>query len=275
MTEGPMLDSVALDALLRDRAQYQGWLARIDENSSRVPASVTDKVRRDYESRLTGVLEQLKAHAGAVGTALDRLRVTLGGLETKDAAAAERLAEAELRHLVGEYDDGAWEALKSEVDGERRGLHADMEHTRQEISRLADVQAIILEVPETPNPAALAREAAVAAEAVAAAPPAPAPVPVAPPVAAAPPLPPGVTILEPEAPAEPATLFAPSKPKALDELDFLKSVTDEAAEQPAVATQTTTAAPEKGKAVRCRECGHDNRPSDWYCDRCGAEISDL
>lgn len=275
MTEGPMLDSVALDALLRDRAQYQGWLARLDENSGRVPASVTDKVRRDYEGRLAGVLEQLKAHAGAVGTALDRLRVSLGALETRDAAAAERLAEAELRHLVGEYDDGAWEQLKGDVDGERRGLHADMEHTRQEIARLADVQAIILEVPETPNPAALAREAAVAAEAAAvAAPPAPPePAPTAPPAAVAPPLPAGVTVLEPA--PEPATLFAPSKPKALDELDFLKSVTDEAAEQPAVATRTTTAAPEKGKAVRCRECGHDNRPSDWYCDRCGAEISDL
>lgn len=269
MIEGPKLDGVALDALLRDRSQFQGWLARIDENASRVPESVTAKVRADYDARLRQVLDQLRAHAGAVGEALDTLRTALGALEGRDAVAAERLAEAELRHLVGEYDDDAWESLRGEVDGERRGFHADMEQTRQEISRLADVQSIILNVPDSAAPAV-----------VAAVPPAPEPM-AAP--AAPPSLPEGVTLLEDVAPTPspapamdaPAIFAKAPGTRALDELDFLKSVTDEAAEQPAASARQTATAPEKGKSVRCRECGHDNRVSDWYCDRCAAELTDL
>lgn len=273
MTDGTALDSVALDALLRDRSQYQGWLARLDENASRVPEAVTARVRQDYESRLSRVLDQLKAHAGAVGEALARLRTALGDAETRDAEAGERLAEAEIRHLVGEYDDDAWGKLKADVDGERRALHADMEQTRQEIARLADVQAIILEVPASasdagspvvmPEPAALESKA--------------------PSEPTATPAEPAATGLgSHDAPAASAAsvetppIFAPAAPKALDELDFLKSVTDEAVDPPAAQKIAAVApAAAKGKSVRCRECGHDNRPSDWYCDRCGAEISDL
>jgi len=268
------LDSIALDALLRDRAQFQGWLARLDDNAGKVPVAVTAKVRFDYEGRLHQVLDALKAHAGAVGEALTRLRDELGAIEARDGAAAERLAEAELRHLVGEYDDDAWEMLRSGVDGERRGLHADMEQARQEIGRLADVQAIILEAPteEATDIAPPTHPPEVVHEALATAPEL-----TAPSVVPAPHERVGTEAVdEPAEPvAETSTIFSRPVPKAMDELDFLKSVTDDALDVPAPGAKVATAAPDKGKSVRCRECGHDNRPSDWYCDRCGAEISDL
>jgi uncharacterized OB-fold protein len=29
------------------------------------------------------------------------------------------------------------------------------------------------------------------------------------------------------------------------------------------------------KTLKCRECGAMNNPSEWYCERCGAELSAL
>lgn len=279
MSEGSMLDSVALDALLRDRSQYQTWLAKLDAAADKAPSAVTAKVRADYESRLATVVQQLRAHAGTVGSALEQLRATLGAVEARDAAAAERLAEAELRHLVGEYDDGAWEALRAEVDGERRGLHADLEHTRQEIARLADVQAIILEAPAAPTPAPIEVAPAPAAD--------PAPAERAPAAAVIEVVEVVEQVVVVEAPAPvpepaPTSLFTAPTPKAMDELDFLKSVTDDTteAEAPAAAHRPAraVAAPlpgEKVRTLKCGECGSENKPSEWYCERCGAELTEL
>jgi hypothetical protein len=27
------------------------------------------------------------------------------------------------------------------------------------------------------------------------------------------------------------------------------------------------------KTLKCRDCGSLNRPTDWYCERCGAELA--
>jgi hypothetical protein len=32
-------------------------------------------------------------------------------------------------------------------------------------------------------------------------------------------------------------------------------------------------APTDTKTLKCRECGSMNDPSEWYCERCGAELS--
>jgi hypothetical protein len=32
-------------------------------------------------------------------------------------------------------------------------------------------------------------------------------------------------------------------------------------------------APSDLKTLKCRECGTMNDPSEWYCERCGAELS--
>jgi hypothetical protein len=79
-----------------------------------------------------------------------------------------------------------------------------------------------------------------------------------------------------------------------DELAFLKSVADEerkpapaatrrgsnpgssgasrAAEAPAAAKP---GAPGVAKTLKCGECGTLNRPTEWYCERCGAELAGI
>jgi ribosomal protein L40E len=34
-------------------------------------------------------------------------------------------------------------------------------------------------------------------------------------------------------------------------------------------------APKDVKTLKCRECGAMNDPTEWYCERCGAELSGL
>lgn len=85
----------------------------------------------------------------------------------------------------------------------------------------------------------------------------------------------------------------------VDELTFLKSVADDelkpapkrhsspgsaqprAAEAPAAAPpQSAPAGAKSGasgvaKTLKCGECGTLNRPTEWYCERCGAELAGI
>ena len=134
------------------------------------------------------------------------------------------------------------------------------------------------------------------------------PPPAAEPVAAAPAPPPGVPSPEGEpavAAAEPASQTG--QIDALDELEFLRSVAGsegkeaaappprqarpkpppKAAPSPVAARQAATPdskaaaalRPSLGEAdvatktLRCTECGVLNLPTEWYCEKCGAELS--
>ena len=92
-------------------------------------------------------------------------------------------------------------------------------------------------------------------------------------------------------PTAPRTLRFPSPPPAdgtstpapsVDEMTFLKSVTlDSPAsrERSAAENRPTAAAKARGasanKTLKCAECGSMNRPTEWYCERCGAELAAL
>jgi hypothetical protein len=78
---------------------------------------------------------------------------------------------------------------------------------------------------------------------------------------------------------------APSGPAAQpqDELAFLRSVT---IDSPSSARSTPSSMPTAldrderpsqmvAKTLKCGECGSLNRPTEWYCERCGAELAAL
>jgi hypothetical protein len=79
-----------------------------------------------------------------------------------------------------------------------------------------------------------------------------------------------------------------------DELAFLKSVSEDETSRlatrrpsnPAMSSPSATAAPKApepattpkaasgvAKTLKCGECGTLNRPTEWYCERCGAELA--
>jgi hypothetical protein len=293
-TDSPLAQ---VDHLLQQREQYEQWLARLDGTGSKAPDSVRRKVRSDYQSRLDAVLVELRTHTSSVEGALSGHNEALASLEARQTDIQERLAEAEIRHAVGEYTDDEWGAVGAEAEAALDEIGRRIGAEQGEITRLSAVLQLVakpavptptLQLPTpTPEPAAAEPEPPVA------------------PVSGAPrfvPKTPG------SMPRASAPMSPPPKPAApVDELAFLKSVTGEhpttrkapprkvtdsgpmraidiAQEPPAVAVDgdSDEAAPaarpgaaSNAKTLKCGECGTLNRPTEWYCERCGAELAAL
>ena len=298
-TDSPLAQ---VDHLLQQREQYEQWLARLDGTGSKAPDAVRQKVRMDYQGRLDAVLVELRSHASSVEMALAGHNEALASLEARQTDIQERLAEAEIRHAVGEYTDDEWGAVGAEAEAALDEMGRRIGAEQGEITRLAAVLQLVAKpaAPPAPAPAPTLRI------------PTPLPEPAAP---------------EPEAPAAPvsgAPRFVPKTPGAMprasapmppppkpaapvDELAFLKSVTGEhpttrkappkkasdsgpmraidiAQDPPAVAVDGDQGDAPPGarpgtasnaKTLKCGECGTLNRPTEWYCERCGAELAAL
>src|SRR3989442_588876 len=155
MPKGTSKSTAIIQRLLEERRQYEAWIARLNESADATPGHVRARVRSDYEARLAAVTEELKAHAESARQAIEEKLHLRGELQKKEALAARKLTETQLRA----------------------------------------------------QPPSARREA----------PPAP----------------------------------APSLPEASD------SAGDEQADL----------------TLKCRECGTMNRPTEWYCQQCGAELA--
>ncbi|HEY7682410.1 MAG TPA: hypothetical protein VH879_07175 [Gemmatimonadales bacterium] len=356
-----------IEKLLQDRAQYVNWLTRLNasgEASTSVPEAVRGRVRADYERRLEAVLAELRSHTAQLEEQVEGLTARASELTVRESERKEQLAEAEVRHLVGEYDEVKWDGIRTELLKLIGQVHDELQHTTTEIDRLTEVLGTI-HAPMTPQAPAATPEprpsiTSSAPRPAATIPAAKAPVTTEP---AIPPLPsppaetarPAASHPSPaatggggtEIPFRPSTPRPATKPAAvppkredqpgrtlwfpsgkpdqpqagggkLDELAFLKSVTgDEApvapppapapapvpaprlrtsggfskpADAPAAPTPVPEPAPTRPpsaldgakdrpsagpKTLKCGECGTLNRPTEWYCERCGAELAAL
>ena len=281
--------------LLAERNKYQTWIARLDSTKDTTPAAVRAKVLSDYQAKLEGVLSRLTEHGDAVREQLEQRKVRKEELLAEESKAKETLAEAELRHAVGEYDEGDWVKVRAESNKILVGAREELSKVIEDIERLAEVAKLIA--------------APVAVE------PPPPPAPPAPPKAAPEPEP---AVAETPAPAKRDSgraEFVPSAAKAkppADELEFLRSTVGEAEEPPAPARTVKVEKEKKSKGetapvtgpasavtgggtaineadlsgplpkpqranenrtLKCPECGTMNRATEWYCERCGSELA--
>ncbi|MEZ4412703.1 MAG: hypothetical protein R2910_06965 [Gemmatimonadales bacterium] len=297
-----------IDALLEERARFQTWLTRLDAAGSDAPAAVRDKIRGDYQQRLDQVIEELRTHAASVAEQLATLRVREDDLATQEAAAQETLAEAELRHAVGEYEESEWERVRGGSERVLIDVREELARVSDEITRLGEVQALIAaepEEPEAPEPEPEPEPEVEATEAAAEEsdgsddwepdiPLAESPAPVIP---SAPRFTPRASGRTSE-PAPPRTIPFPKRTEpSPDDLAFLKSMADEQPVPKRGSGSTSRVsgsgappaedAPKPGaglerpsqaaapKTLKCGECGTLNRPTEWYCERCGAELAAL
>ena len=275
MGKSPGQSASAIESLLSERSQFEQWLSKLA--ASNAPESVREKVRSDYEQRLAKVMESLREHADAIDAELKRHESSRVDLEKRESAALETMSEAELRHSVGEFDSGKWDEISRSQKAALDGIRSELKRVRGEISRLSEVQASISgesreEPEETPEPEPARAPAAARAGTAAAA---------------------------------DATRTASRSDRPKDELDFLKSVAVEqssslspsaaagqklppeppapipppAAEPPPASeapAQAKLSSPSgQTKTLKCGECGTLNRPTEWYCERCGAELAAL
>ncbi|HLZ44578.1 MAG TPA: hypothetical protein VKQ05_02775 [Gemmatimonadales bacterium] len=248
MPKNPSKSAAAIQRLLEERRQYEAWLARITATADSAPEHVRTRVKADYEARLKAVTEELKAHADAARQLIAQRKETLLELQKKEKATAERLAETELRHEVGEYDEAQWGQVHKDALADLGAVRDELLDVERDITRLEELDALV-----KAKPAAAAPRAA-----------------------------------PPPAPPKP-----PEKRKTpLDELAFLKSVTEDdknapsprrasgaqyQIDDPQDATPTAPVdedAPVE-KTLKCRECGTMNLATEWYCESCGAELAAL
>jgi hypothetical protein len=272
----------SIEALLEQRARFEQWLNKLDTAADKAPQAVRDKVRADYEVRLRGVIDRLRGHAASISDELHRYQATQSELDGQRRRAEEELAEADLRHAVGEFGDEDWRRMSDESEKRLNGLREQLRTVGGEITRLAEVQALIT-TPAKPGPAPAA-----------AAPPAENVIERSPPPPTGPAAEtPGRQTQRPQ-PGPRAREPEHAAAGAVDELAFLKSVADENVQptasrrvsNPGIATQAQgsravetapppgkSGAPGMAKTLKCGECGTLNRPTEWYCERCGAELA--
>ena len=272
-----------IEELLEQRAQYEEWLAKLDAAGDKAPPAVKQRVRGDYQARLQSVMEQLRGKGAAVGEELERHHASQAELDRERRAAEEALAEAEVRHSVGEYTEDEWRRVSQESRRQIEQLRSQLRSIGAEITRLTEIQAVIT----APRGGSSGGTSTAASR------------PSRPEVIEQAPL--STHVAEPvEDVPEPASRYAPKptpepEPAAPpgDELAFLKSVGTEedrplgrrisnpempAPSAPAVQTAAPsvgTAAAGVAKTLKCGECGSLNRPTEWYCERCGAELAGI
>jgi hypothetical protein len=276
----PGTDSeMTIEALLEQRSQYEEWILRLDTSGDKASPAVRQRVRGDYEARLESVMEQLRGRSAAIAEELERQHASQAELDRERRGAEEALAEAEVRHTVGEYTEEEWRRLSDQSRKNIEQLRTRLRAIGAEITRLTEVQAMIASPrgggsapPPPPAPPARTPRPEIIEQS------------------------PFVTHLAEEPVPVPAPPSRPAPaPSQVDELAFLKSVSDEEPARPARRTSnpsmpapTTTAAPRAAepaapapakvasgvaKTLKCGECGTLNRPTEWYCERCGAELA--
>ncbi|MES2123745.1 MAG: hypothetical protein V4503_03560 [Gemmatimonadota bacterium] len=329
MTDTPD-ELAAVEALLAERDAIHGWLSRLGTAAPHAPDAVRDRVRRDYQVRMDGLTERLREHADAVAEKLRADRAEHDELRARAAGAQEALAEAELRHSVGEYSDEKFADERTRHSSDLETYELALTAAAERIASLDELHRLVGSPP-----------AAVSGEAVLRPPPVPefeqAELPEGLPEAAA-----GsddeefdiivddlapdndddllaifddVDILpssagstpdfaplsfrpsggHPPEPARPATpphrpvtppLGMPSEspPRFVrtGETAAVPPHEEPAQADPFFDQEIVAAGPTSdssasivGRTVRCGECGAMNRPLEWYCEKCGAELTAL
>jgi hypothetical protein len=344
MNESPE-DYGAVEQLLRESDALHGWLTRLEQAQVAAPDSVRERVRHDYQQRLDQLTAGLRAHHDAIAARLADDRREHESLSTQARASRDHLAEAELRHAVGEYDRARFDAERRRHDSDIETFDLGIGAVAERIARLEAVQARVERGPGgaesgTQQPSGEQPEDSpevhviedIGEELTAIADLSPdgdpdrllaifdethlagspgrdaAPAPSNPPGDAGPlSFRPNPVRSEPARPAEPPARARPSDaaaPLGLPPADqhprFIRpgerigqghesvpapapraaaaepaSETSELFDEDIVAVGPTpdAAQPQAGRTLRCGECGAMNRPLEWYCEKCGAELT--
>ncbi len=219
-----------IESLLAERGRFETWLDQLSAKASTMPAHVVERVRADYQQRLDKVVADLQSKADSMRSDASALEERVRVLEAELSAKRDARAEDELRALVGEYDEGAWEKKSADHDAGINALESERVERETEHLRVKQLLAEAGRPGRSPTPVAspVIAEVAPAAATHTIAEPTPAviasPAPVEEPVAAAPA---PEADAPPAAPAQPAENPGPpqgKRPSPFDEIGFMRAV---------------------------------------------------
>lgn len=285
MAKDPASSAESIERLLGEREKVEQWMHRLAVAADKTPGHVRDRVEADYKRRLDDVVTELQSYREELQSKLAHHKSKHNELTSEENEASERLAEAELRHAVGEFDDGRWSEIKADILSTLSKVRDNLKEVDAEIGGLEEVMALIERGP-THGPVGRAGAADEDLDAV-------------------------LDAAIQESQSEPKqTVKSGSRPesRARDELEFLRSVTEDENQGPAAARASgSIRIPEEvvaerqvsevedtaqddliieeipanepkkaaAKTLKCDECGTMNLPTEWYCERCGAELAAL
>ena len=201
----------ALNALMEERSRYEQWLAQLDARKGNTPSHVFDRVRGDYNDRLTRVLDQLAGRATELQETASTLAEKVAALYADETTLRDERAEAELRAMVGEFSLDHARDVMQRCDEAISSLGAERAQVGAELGRVQEILAVAVRPPTPPA----GEEPVIPIESLAP------PVPVE---APAPPPPAPVHAAPPPAPKQQAPTAS-----AFDELAFLQSVVEKPA----------------------------------------------
>ncbi len=285
MTEmnGPLKE---VATLVEERRRYETWLAALDARKDSTPAHVFERVQADYRSRMQTVEQRIASHRKAIEDERASVQSRLSLLDAEERMRRDERAELELRTHVGELDGEDATAAFEAVDGAVEQLGGERHELTERVKQLDALLEIKPEpVVDEPAPDAHA--------------------PDAPARDLARPQTPGGSFdelafldtvvgkevdgdqpepeAEPEAEPEHESLALGNEPDAESLLAGLQTKPRGEADGPLAANVPantpivirTSGSIEQSKTLKCSECGAMNYPTEWYCERCGAELAAL
>ena len=145
----------AINALMEQRATFQGWLDKLDQKRGNASPDVYRKVLSDYRERLEEVEEELTGHRTELESTLDEHRERVEKLEEERNDRSAELEEVELRFAVGEFEEGEWDRLKADYLSE---LNATSERLSAEQDAVRSLEEVLVELSEPARAAARSDE---------------------------------------------------------------------------------------------------------------------
>lgn len=287
----------AATQLMVEREKYESWLDDLEAKKDSTPAKVFDRVRRDYVARLQTVMEQLGQYTATLQEHAENLVAKLRELEDAEEDNEEEQAEAALRKQVGEMTPAEWESGSRKAQRELAKIKENQLVILTDLNRIRDLLGG--DDDDSSEPAKTSADfneleflsSVVGSQSSTAIPTPPAaaaqkkkPTPTAPPAAVAPTPTRRPTPSAPAAPAPPAPTAAPAPaaaaPAPPPPAPPVDDTPKESAEAPAPAKFSdapnalrSSGESEQPKTLKCTECDAMNYPSEWYCERCGAELT--
>ncbi len=260
--------------LIEERHRYEKWLGALDARQATTPPPVYTRVRADYEERLTAVLDRLGIQSVELRENIDTLATAVASLQSHVDGKRDERAEAEVRAAVGEFTAEQWDAMSHTADGEIARIEGQRGEMASELNRMQELLAAASAPPPGPAPSAPPPRR----------PATPAPVPFPP--RSTPRSTPAVSPALAASPASPAV--GPAHVGMLDTLGApAGAVPQRRPVAPGGAPTAVTTAPvgvpvylrdtpsQPAKTLKCAECGTQNFPTEWYCERCGGELAAL
>ena len=290
----------ALHELLDERQRYQGWLVTLEGRRNSTPPHVYERVQQDYVSRLDRVMQSLAERAGQLSGTIEAMVTELNALRQNESDRTDERHEAELRAAVGEFTPDDWERRRANADGDLERVAAERHSLEAELDELQRIVALTGSI----KPEALVTEPTVTGS--------PSQPPASPtdrPAAMeAPPSiddfvaewhPPQVRPIQQRPKTNPhgeamldtpdldgqiipgATMGGNPVGAAGADYGIANGVTGVAPvlaptrlpPPPLAPDATGETGRDSDKTLKCPECGAMNYATEWYCERCGGELS--